>query len=52
MSTVTEVRVFRGVARLSFDDASPLKVRLKHFEALPLAVGDDVDVEEYARRVC
>ena len=51
MSTVTEVRVFRGVARLSFDDASPLKVRLKHFEAFPLAVGDDVDVEQYARRV-
>ena len=49
MSTVTEVRVFRGVARLSFDDAAPLKVRLKHFKALPLAAGDDVDVEEYAR---
>ena len=51
MSTVTEVRVFRGVARLSFDDASPLKVRFKHFEAFPLAVGDDVDVEQYALRV-
>ena len=51
MSTVTEVRVFRGVARLSFDDASPLKVRIKHFEAFPLAVGDDVDVEQYALRV-
>ena len=51
MSTVTEVRVFRGVARLSFDDVSPLKVRLKHFEAFPLAVGDDVDVEQYALRV-
>ena len=36
MSTVTEVRVFRGVARLSFDDAAPLKVRLKHFKALSL----------------
>ena len=45
MSTVTEVRVFRGVARLSFDDAAPLKVRLKHFKAMPLAAGDDVDVE-------
>ena len=33
MSTVTEVRAFRGVARLSFDDAAPLKVRLKHFKA-------------------
>ena len=51
MSTVTEVRAFRGVARLSFDDAAPLKVRLKHFKALPLKVGDDVDVEEYAARV-
>lgn len=51
MSTVTEVRVFRGVARLSFDDAAPLKVRLKHFKALPLAAGDEVDAEEYAARV-
>ena len=51
MSTVTEVRAFRGVARLSFDDAAPLKVRLKHFKALPLAAGDDVDVEEYSMRV-
>ena len=51
MSTVTEVRAFRGVARLSFDDAAPLKVRLKHFKALPLAAGDDVDVEEYSLRV-
>ena len=51
MSTVTEVRVFRGVARLSFDDAAPLKVRLKHFKAMPLAAGDDVDVEEYVARV-
>ena len=52
MSTVTEVRAFRGVARLSFDDAAPLKVRLKHFKALPLAAGDDVDVEEYSLRLC
>ena len=51
MSTVTEVRVFRGVARLSFDDAAPMKVRLKHFRALPLAAGDEVDAEEYAARV-
>ena len=51
MSTVTEVRVFRGVARLSFDDAAPLKVRLKHFKALPLAAGDEVDADEYAARV-
>lgn len=51
MSTVTEVRVFRGVARLSFDDAAPMKVRLKHFKALPLAAGDEVDAEEYAARV-
>ena len=51
MSTVTEVRVFRGVARLSFDDAAPLNVRLKHFKALPLAAGDEVDAEEYAARV-
>ena len=51
MSTVTEVRAFRGVARLSFDDAAPLKVRLKHFKALPLAAGDEVDAEEYAARV-
>ena len=51
MSTVTEVRVFRGAARLSFDDAAPMKVRLKHFKALPLKVGDDVDVEEYAAQV-
>ena len=51
MSTVTEVRVFRGVARLAFDDAAPLKVRLKHFKALPLAAGDEVDAEEYAARV-
>lgn len=51
MSTVTEVRVFRGVARLSFDDVAPLKVRLKHFKALPLAAGDEVDAEEYAARV-
>lgn len=51
MSTVTEVRVFRGVVRLSFDDAAPLKVRLKHFKALPLAAGDEVDAEEYAARV-
>ena len=51
MSTVTEVRVFRGVARLSFDDAAPLKVRLKHFKALPLEAGDEVDAEEYAARV-
>ena len=51
MSTVTEVRVFRGVALLSFDDAPPLKVRLKHFKALPLAAGDEVDAEEYAARV-
>lgn len=51
MSTVTEVRVFRGVARLSFDDAAPMKVRLKHFKALPLAAGDEVDTEEYAARV-
>ena len=50
MSTVTEVRVFRGVARLSFDDAAPLKVRLKHFKALPLEAGDEVDAEEYAAR--
>lgn len=51
MSTVTEVRVFRGVARLSFDDAAPLKVHLKHFKARPLAAGDEVDAEEYAARV-
>ena len=51
MSTVTEIRAVRGVARLSFDDAAPLKMRLKHFKALPLKVGDDVDVEEYAARV-
>ena len=51
MATVTEIRDARGVARLSFDDAAPLKVRLKHFKALPLKVGDDVDVEEYAARV-
>ena len=51
MSTVTEVRVFRGVARLSFNDAAPMKVRLKHFKALPLAAGDEVDAEEYAARV-
>ena len=51
MSTVTEVRVFRGVARLSFDDAAPMKVRLKHFKALPLAAGDEVDAEEYAAQV-
>lgn len=51
MSTVTEVRVFRGVARLSFDDAAPMKVRLKHFKALPLQAGDEVDAEEYAARV-
>ncbi len=51
MSTVTEVRVFRGVALLSFDDAPPLKVRLKHFKALPLQAGDDIDVEEYAAQV-
>ena len=51
MSTVTEIRDVRGVARLSFDDAAPLKVRLKHFKALPLKVGDVVDVEEYAARV-
>lgn len=51
MSTVTEVRVFHGVALLSFDDAPPLKVRLKHFKALPLQAGDDIDVEEYAAQV-
>ena len=51
MSTVTEIRDVRGVARLSFDDAAPLKVRLKHFKALPLAAGDEVDAEEYAARV-
>ena len=51
MSTVTEVRVFRGAARLSFDDAAPLKVRLKHFKAMPLQAGDEVDVEEYAAQV-
>ena len=51
MSTVTEVRVFRGAARLSFDDAAPLKVRLKHFKAMPLEAGDEVDVEEYAAQV-
>ena len=51
MSTVTEIRDVRGVARLSFDDAPPLKVRLKHFKALPLAAGDEVDAEEYAARV-
>ena len=51
MSTVTEVRTFRCVPRLSFDDAAPLKVRLKHFKAAPLAAGDDVDVEEYAQRL-
>ena len=51
MSTVTEVCVFRGVALLSFDDAPPLKVRLKHFKALSLQAGDDIDVEEYAAQV-
>ena len=51
MSTVTEIRDVRGVARLSFDDAAPLKVRLKHFKALSLQAGDDIDVEEYAAQV-
>ena len=39
------------MALLSFDDAPPLKVRLKHFKALSLQAGDDIDVEEYAAQV-
>ena len=51
MSTVTEIRNFRGVVRVLFDDAPAMKVRQKHFRALPLAVGDDVDCEAYADRL-
>ena len=51
MSTVTEIRVFRGVARVAFDDAPALKVRQKHFSVLPLATGDAVDRADYVERV-
>ena len=51
MSTVTEIRNFRGVVRVLFDDAPAMKVRQKHFRALPLEVGDDVDCEAYAGRL-
>ena len=51
MSTVTQVREFRGVAHVSFDDAPPLKVRMRHFRKLPLGVGDEVDAQEYIERV-
>lgn len=51
MSTVTEIRDFRGVVRVLLDDAPALKVRQKHFRALPLAVGDEVDCESYVDRL-
>lgn len=51
MAIVTQVREFRGVAHVEFDDAPPVKVRARHFRAFALAEGDQVDPEEYLSRV-
>lgn len=41
-----------GLIELSFDDRSRLSIRKDDFAALPLTVGQEVDLESYQGRVC
>lgn len=52
MSILTEISINRSMAVLIFDDRSRLTIRKSDLAACPAAVGDELDMEEYAGRVC
>ena len=47
MSTVSELREFRGCMIVSLDDAPSMRIRKAHFEKRPLAEGEEIDAEQY-----
>jgi regulatory protein len=51
MATVTGIREFRGVVRISLDGREALVVRARHFRMRPLSEGDAVDAGAYADQI-
>ncbi len=52
MPILTEISINRSMATLIFDDRSRLSLRKADLAACHAAVGDELDTEEYASRVC
>lgn len=52
MPILTEISVNRTCATLLFDDRTHLTVRKSDLAACPVQVGDEVDTDAYAGRVC
>ena len=52
MPILTEISVNRTRATLLFDDRTQLTVRKSDLAACPVQVGDEVDTDAYAGRVC
>lgn len=52
MPILTEISVNRTRATLLFDDRTQLTVRKSDLAACPVQVGDEVDTDAYASRVC
>lgn len=52
MPILTEISINRSMAVLIFDDRSRLTIRKSDLAACPVAVDDELDMEEYAGRVC
>lgn len=52
MPILTEISINRSMAVLIFDDRSRLSIRKSDLAACPASVGDELDMEEYAGRVC
>ncbi len=52
MPILTEISVNRARATLLFDDRTQLTIRKSDLAACPLRVGDELDADAYAGRVC